>query len=537
MGLGFAGNERLMTIVSRLGCLAAVTVGLTVCASTSTQTPAPAAQARKPTLLIFISIDQMRADYFDHFKSQLTGGLARLFNGGAFFTNAHQDHAITETAPGHASLMSGRFPRSTGITRNLAGVNDPQWTLIDARDLGAAPFRFRGTTVTDWLTTADPATRAFSVSAKDRAAILPIGRAKQQVYWFANPGVFTTSIWYRDTLPTWVVAFNAKRIPQSYANRTWDLLLDAKSYPEVDSVPIESFGRNFTFPHRFPADSARAAAQMRFTPMMDELTLRFALEGFRRLDLGRGPTTDVLAVSLSATDYVGHFYGPDSRELHDQIVRLDRVLGAFLDTVFAVRNPRRVVVALSADHGVQPTPELHHALRVNPNLVLQSARQAVTAAGGDSTAIDFESGALFVDPTKLGTKGLTVDAVIDAFVRGAKSVPGVLRADRFTDLQHTDPAKDEIARRWVQMFPDDMLPAATVTLGVGNMYDYPIVATHGSPHPGDSNVPIVFYGPWFKPGRYSTFVRTVDIAPTLAKVLRVTPTEKLDGHPLLEAIR
>src|SRR5512135_1753244 len=133
--------------------------------------PAPEA-ATRPTLLVFITVDQLRADYFDRFQPQLHGGLARLMGGGAYFVEGYQDHAITETAPGHASTMSGRFPRSTGITRNLAGVNDARSPLIGAQDYGASPFRFRGTTLTDWLTSADSRTRALSVSAKDRAAIL-----------------------------------------------------------------------------------------------------------------------------------------------------------------------------------------------------------------------------------------------------------------------------------------------------------------------------------------------------------------------------
>jgi predicted AlkP superfamily pyrophosphatase or phosphodiesterase len=524
--------------------VAVVTAALTMCASTATrsspaETAPLTAQPAKPTLLFFITVDQLRPDYLDRFKSQLNGGLARLVREGAVFTDAHHDHAITETAPGHATLMSGRFPRSTGITRNIAGVNDREWPLIDARDVGAAPFRFRGTTLTDWLIAADPATRAFSVSAKDRAAILPIGRSKQEVYWFASPGVFTTSIWYRDTLPTWVAAFNAQGVPQRFADRTWDLLLEPSAYPEADSVPVEDFGRNFTFPHRFAADSARAASQMRFSPMMDKLTLRFALEGVRRLDLGKGPAIDVLAISLSATDYVGHFYGPESRELHDQIVRLDRVLGAFMDSLFALRDPSKVVVAFSADHGVSPIPELHNGIRVHPDLVLHRAREIVIKAGGDSSAVDFESGALFLDSTKFGKKRLTTDAVVKAFLDGARRVSGVQRVDRFADLRRQDLTKDEIARRWLNMFPDDLAPVAVVTLAPGNMFDYPVIATHGSPHQADSHVPIIFFGPWFKPGRYDQFVRTVDIAPTLAKVLGVIPpaAETLDGRPLSAALR
>jgi predicted AlkP superfamily pyrophosphatase or phosphodiesterase len=496
--------------------------------------PAVQPRAERPTLLVFFTIDQMRSDYLERFQSQLNGGLARLVKGGAVFSDGHHDHAITETAPGHASLMSGRFPRSTGITRNIAGVNDRQWTLIGTRELGAAPFRFRGTTLTDWLAAADPATRAFSVSAKDRSAILPIGRGKHEVYWYANNGTFTTSIWYRDTLPTWVQAFNARRIPHSFAGKEWRLLLDEKSYPEKDSVPYEGFRRNQTFPHRFSPDSTAAASQVRFSPMMDEMTLAFSLQALRTLDLGRGPTTDVMAISLSATDYVGHFYGPESREQHDQIVRLDRAMGAFLDTLFTLRDSARIIVALSADHGGGLIPELHDNLRVDINPAMDAAKETLKAAGGDTTAIDIESGAFFIDAEKIGAHEA---AAVEAFIRTARTIPGVQRVDRWRDLGKMDTTKDHIARRWLHMFPDDMLPVVVVTLKEGNIYNYPIVATHGSPHSYDSHVPIIFYGPPFQPGRYRRFVRTVDIGPTLARALGVEPTEPLDGRPLSEAFR
>ena len=121
-----------------------------------------------PSLLVFITVDQMRPDYFSRFESQLSGGLSRLYRGGAFYTNAFQDHAITETAPGHSVTMSGRFPRSTGIVRNSEGVDDPRSPVIGGGALGASPFRFRGTALIDWLQRKDPRSRALSVSRKDR---------------------------------------------------------------------------------------------------------------------------------------------------------------------------------------------------------------------------------------------------------------------------------------------------------------------------------------------------------------------------------
>lgn len=514
---------------------AAVTIGLGVAACAPSTTPIP--DAGRPSLLLLITVDQMRPDYLERFGAELSGGLARLTSGGAYFVEAYHDHAITETAPGHATLGSGRFPSRTGITRNIAGVNDRDAPLIGAPDLGASPRRFRGTTLVDWMIAADGRTRALSVSAKDRAAILPVGRSKQEVYWYANNGTFTTSDYYRDTLPDWVATFNRARLAHNWAGRAWNLLRDPSAYPEPDSVVFEGGGRNITFPHVFPADSARAAAQVRFSPLIDELTLRFALSGVRTLGLGQGPGTDVLAVSLSATDYVGHFYGPESREQHDNILRLDRVLGAFLDTLYTLRDSTRIVIALSSDHAVSPIPELHGRFRIDMGPVMQVVRDAIASGRGDTTAVDLESGAFFVDPATLAGSGLSERGITDIFMTAARQVPGVMRVDRFSDLTRANFVRDPIARRWVQMFPPDIAPTAVVTLDQGNIYNYPIIATHGSPHDYDAHVPLIFYGPGFTTGRFTDAVRTVDLAPTLAARLGVRPLETLDGKVLRKALR
>src|SRR5688572_27686764 len=312
--------------------------------------------ARVPTLVVFFTVDQLRPDYFERWRAQLTGGLGRLARGGAFYTNAFQDHALTETAPGHASTMSGRFPRRTGIVRNSAGVQDPQQPLIGARGAGASPFRLRGTTLTDWLRSKNPRSRALSVSGKDRGAILPIGRDAHQVFWYASPGLFTTSTYYADTLPDWIRRFNERRLPDSMMVRPWTLLLPDSAYAEPDSVADEANGRDFRFPHVAANDPDWGLAA---TPFYDDLTLGVAFEGLRALDLGAGPQTDILAISLSATDYIGHKYGPDSREIHDQILRLDRAPGAFMDTLFTLRDSTKVIIALTADHGVASFPEVH----------------------------------------------------------------------------------------------------------------------------------------------------------------------------------
>lgn len=520
------------------------------CAGAQASPPA-AAPSAPPKLVVLIVVDQLRGDMLERYRADLSKGFARLMNGGAWFTNAYQDHAITETAPGHASTMSGRFPAHTGIVSNTQGVEDPDYPLLAGgpREAGASPDRFIGTTLTDWLTAKDSRTRAFSVSRKDRGAILPIGKSKQQVYWYSPTGVFTTSRYYRDSLPAWVVAFNTRRIPQSFAGKAWDLSRPASMYSEPDSVPNERNGRNFLFPHLFPADSVPAASEMIYTPYMDSVTALFALEGVQQLGIGRGPQTDVMNVSFSATDYVGHTYGPDSREAHENEIRLDQTIGWFLDSLFKLRDPNSVLVALTADHGSSPIPELARArgqatgeqgLRVTLLPVLDSVIRYIAAKGGDTTALEYDGDTFTIDHNIMKARKVNPDSILNLFTRLALQVPGVARVDRMSAIRRANPDRDPIARRWTHQIPEGSLVDLVITLTRYSISGGPrsgIIATHGSPYDQDALVPIIFYGPWVKPGRITTFARTVDLGVTLAAIAGVQPTEKVDGVVLKAAIK
>ena len=506
---------------------------------------AVAQQPKAPTLVVFLTVDQMRSDYFQRFAPQLTGGLGRLYRGGAFFANGFQDHAITETAPGHSVVLSGRFPSSTGVVANALGVLDYQEPLIGAIDTGASPFRFRGSALIDWMRVKDWRSRALSVSRKDRAAIMPLGRAHQMAIWWSRSGNFITSAYYADTLPTWLREFNGKRLGFSYFGQQWTPLLPDSAYPEPDSNAVENGGKDYAFPHKLPIDSAVFSGALTNVPWMDQLTLEAALSGVRGMGLGNGPQTDLLAVSLSTTDAIGHRYGPDSKELHDQIVRLDQYLGAFLDSLYAIRDSSRIVIALTADHGVSPFPEVHSGRYPNQGAgyvdftgIFEYIRQKLPRLGIDSTSFRFAENALYLDRAKLRAGGVNPDSLANVFATRVRAVPGVARVDKFSELSKRDTTKDFVARRWVHMFPVDVAPDLVVTLkpywawgGPGGS------AQHGSPYDYDARVPILFYGPAFRPGHYDTVVRVVDMAPTLAEVIGVRPIERLDGHVLRAALR
>jgi predicted AlkP superfamily pyrophosphatase or phosphodiesterase len=500
--------------------------------------------AVRPRLVVFLTVDQLRPDYLDRWARQLRGGLGRLAQQGAFFPNAFQDHAITETAPGHASTMSGRFPRSTGILRNSAGVEDPQAPLLTSRDPGASPYRFRGSTLIDWMRSRDPRSRALSISRKDRGAILPLGRAKQHVFWYAtSTGEFTTSRYYADTLPAWIRRLNARRVPQSHAGQPWTLLLPAREYSEPDSVPHENAGREFLFPHVLSSEPARAASELPSTPFMDRHTLDAALEGLQALDLGRGPQTDLLAVSLSATDYIGHRYGPDSRELHDNVLHLDRALGTFIDSLFRLRDSSTIVFALTADHGVTSFPELaaQRAGRAPPprydiSTAMRTLRGMLQGAGVEPDAVDFDGTLVSVDRTMFARARIDPDALLARFAAFLRRRPGISRVDRVRDLAQRDTLRDAVSRRWLHMLSSDAGVEYVVTPMQGAYPAGAQIAMHGLPYDDDARVPLIFYGAGIQPGRIVDRVLVVDAAPTLARVIGVTPYERLDGRVLTRAL-
>ena len=513
--------------------------------SAPTSTPRPqgprASTAVTPSLVVLITIDQFRADYLDRYPGQLTGGLARLARNGARFDNAHQDHAITETAPGHASLLSGRFPRSTGIMLNRIGVEDESFPLVaGGYGTGAAPTRFIGTTLADWMKSANGKTKTLSVSMKDRGAILPIGKSKSDVYWYSIDGRFLTSAYYRKDVPAWVREFNERQPVKAFAGRTWSLLLPDSAYHEPDSVSMEMGGRNVTFPHKLTDDLIDAGSEIRITPYMDDLTVQFALHGVHAMGLGKGPHTDLLAMSLSATDVIGHNYGPDSREMHDQVLRVDRTIGVFLDSLYKLRDSTTITIVVTADHGVGSIPEIAPAsvqprpLRVSLSNLMPATMARLQAKKLDTFAIDLDVQILLANRGAF-RKQADLDEIVNAFAADARKVPGVARVDRFPALL-ADTLTDEIARRWAHQFPATVPIELVITLTPYSTWGGN-VASHGSPRDYDSHVPLIFAGAGIKRGVHTQFVRTVDLAPTLAELLGVKPSERLDGVSLKDALK
>lgn len=508
----------------------------------------PAAAQRRGTgggpgvaLVVVIAVDQLRPDYFRTYDRQFTGGFRRLIDHAALFERGRQYHAITETAPGHATMLSGREPYRTGIVNNTNGVEDAAAPVLgDPGAPGASPRRFVGTTLFDWMLAKDPEARQLAVSRKDRGAILMTGRAKGQVYWFGD-GRFSTSRYYADSLPDWVDAFNARRSAERLAGTRWNLLLPSASYAERDDQPDELGGRENVFPHPLPATAEETARRLSEFPWMDSLTAEFALEGVSRVGLGKRGKPDLLTVSFSTTDAIGHEYGPDSRELHDQLLRLDRWLGRFLDSLAVLVPAESTLVVLTADHGVQPLPGLTRARGKPAQRIwlsdLADTAEARLARYRTDFGLIFDSGLLSADTAAMSARGIRVDSVASALAKVARRA-GVLRVYTPATLRAA-PASEREAVLWRNQLPPGFGWLIVAAIEPGYVWSTPnrTAAEHGSTADLDVTVPIAFMGKGIRPARITRPVRTVDIAPTLASLLGLTPTEQLDGQVLAEVTK
>jgi len=493
---------------------------------------------QRPALLVLVTVDQLRADYIARFDAQLTGGFRRLADESAYFVTALQDHAMTSTAPGHATLWSGRFPRSTNIVSNDLGVPDAAYPLIGGyRGPGASPRRFRGSTLIDWLVAADSTTRVVSVSRKDRGAILPVGASREAVYWWSKDGAFTTSTYYAETLPPWLQSWNARTAATDWLRRAWDLLLPPQRYPEPDTVPSEGVfrQRGSVFPRR-----PRNIAELERFPLMDSLTLDVALTGARALGLGRDGATDVLAVSLSTLDAIGHDFGPDSREVHDHFLRLDRWLGDFLNSLERELGSRELLLVVSSDHGITTMPELLAAQGLDAGRVpLQAAVNTIMEPLQRRHRTDFgvlvQDGLVLADTAALRARGIEVPELAARLAAAVSRLGGIERV--FTPATLAAAAEaDPAAGLWRRSIP----PAYGWLIAAEPRPNWSVTedpeAEHGTPDRLNLEVPLFFHGPRVGRQRVNRVVRTVDVAPTIAALPGIAPTETTDGVILRELV-
>ncbi len=523
----------------------------------------PATAAERPRLVLLIVVDQLRGDMPWRPGLRLSeGGFAYFQRHGLVYRNAHYRHATTLTATGHATLATGADPARHGIVGNVwydtdAGrpvycVEDAGAPLLGAGGgAGASPRNLLVSTIGDELVRAGRGSRVFSVSVKDRGAILTGGHLGKAFWYSRERGGFVTSAYYYRHPPAWLERWSGPAAAERYRGATWSLLLDADRYPGADDDdspherPAQAFGG--TFPHVLPDRSGAALfASLPYTPLADELTLEFVRDLVVRERVGQSAHTDLLAVSFSATDYIGHTWGPDSLEAADNLLRLDRTLAALLAFIDATVGLDQTLVVLSSDHGMAPIPERLQAQglpagRHDPGHFIDGINRALQRRWPNAQGLvaAYHHPGIYLDRRALQRADLLPGLVEDAVAGLIMSMPGTALALTRTRLLAGEVSAAGVSGRLQRSFhprrSGDVLVAAAPGWHLNEHAR--LAAVHGSPNAYDTHVPVLFAGRHIGRGSVYRPVAPEDVAPTLALYLDLPLPSAAESGVLVEVLQ
>ena len=549
-----AGRKRL--VVAALGCLVVAALGLAIHF-------APTQSASKsfgPRLVVVIVIDQFRYEYLQRFREHFVeGGFKRFLHEGATFTEAKYRHATTDTCPGHAVISTGTWGNLNGIVAN-AWFDTERGRAVNCVDSiwgGGSARNLLHPTTGDMLKKAsDGGSRVITAAGKSAAAILLGGQAADAAYWTDAKGRFVTSVNYRLRLPGWAREFNSSGRVDAYFGKAWQRILPIEAYAALgrDDEPAErsANGLGRTFPHPMTGGASTIGPHFyrafKTSPYQDEILVEFATAAIREEELGQDDVTDLIAVSFSANDAVGHSYGPDSHETLDIVVRTDRILMRLFEFLEREVGLNHTLIVLTADHGLAPLPEvaqararLRRAGRVSENALIESASDALNVAYGQpesGTWVAFHDYPnLFLNEGALNAKGVRAADAERLVRRALQDVPGVQAAFTRTELEalRDTAVASELARAALLSFHSER--SGHVVYRVLPFHVVNDTGTnHGSPWDYDTHVPLMWYGPGVKSGTYDMAVSPADIAPTLMALLGIAGPSGSAGRVLHEML-
>lgn len=507
---------------------------------------------RRPKLIVVIVIDQFREEYLWRFRPYFVDGGFNFLLSGASFTNCRYDYASTATCPGHATLFTGAYPNLHGIIandwydrelhRSVNCVEDGETKLVggaEGEKGGGSPRRLVGSTIGDELRMMSGfASKVIDISLKDRGAIIPGGHTANAAYWYdPKSGHFVTSTYYMTALPAWVSQFNAAPPTKAYCGKPWQAL------PQTPGAAGRTFGELPIGPHEL-CPNPGFVAWLNNTPFMSEIELNFALEAVKSERLGQGAETDLLTISLSANDYLGHAFGPYSPQVADMTLRTDQYLADFFKELGRTMGLNNVWIVLSADHGIALEPRFikeHHlgVGNVHREDISSAIEQALSEAFGKEKWIEgvseFE---IYLDQAALKKHDVNLGRAEFIAAEAAARVPGVRYAFPRAQLETGNLPDSPLAHKASNSFNNQR--GGDIFL-VFDAFAVPIEAqagtTHASPWNYDALVPLLFWGSAFRPGVYASPCQTVDLAPTLAVALKLNQPSGAQGQPLTSVLR
>ncbi|MBQ4916005.1 alkaline phosphatase family protein [Maribacter sp. MMG018] len=518
----------------------------------------------RPKLVVGIIVDQMRFDYLTRFYDQFDdkGGFKRMMENGFNCKNNHYNYAPTSTAPGHASVYTGTTPATHGIIGNnwydkendvevYCASDDGYESVGTTSDAGKmSPNRMLVSTITDQLRLhTQMQGKTIGIALKDRGAILPAGHAANAAYWFhgADEGKWISSTYYMDELPQWVNDFNASGVAGSY-KKAWTTLKDINSYVESgsDNNAFEGLFEGETsptFPHN-PQELLNKNKDfdiIKSTPFGNSLTADFAIEALKQEELGKDDITDFLAVSFSSTDYVGHKFGVNSKEVEDTYVRLDKDLARLFEALDKNVGEGEYTVFLTADHAAINVPAYLESVKIPAGYVDYDTTNEKFANflkykyGTKDIVKNFSNYQIFLDHKIIKNLDLEVREVQEEIAKEFLSYDYVARV--YTGYQmwqnnYTSGIPYILQNGYNQKRSGDVL----LVLKPGTITYSKTGSTHGSPQIYDTHTPLLFYGKGIKKG--STVERTEipDIAPTISSLLGIAFPNGTTGKPIVKVL-
>jgi len=518
----------------------------------------PSAQVpAAPKLIVVFVVDQMRADYIDQYGHQWTSGLKRLVDEGAWFRQAAYPYVDTLTCPGHATIATGSFPARHGMIENT-WWDRQQGALVNCADDSATPsvgytapvangysiHRLLRPTLSDELRRQAPVPpRIVSLSLKPRSAIMMAGRRADLVLWFENRGTWASSAAYGEKPIAFVHDFVTRNPVDRELTDVWTRMLPAEAYLYADAGSGEApyQPRSARFPHTLQGATPQRSYELwTESPLADAYLGRLASVAVRSLQLGQGARTDYLHVGFSSLDLVGHDFGPWSHEVQDVLVRLDRTIGALVDELDRLVGRDAYVVALTADHGVSPTPEWAVAQgvdagRIRTNEMAKRVDAAIAAVLGPGKYVsNWRYTDLYFEPGVYDRLRANHPA-LEATLQAVRAVPGVAAVFRREDLE-AERFGDDPGGRAARLSYYPGRSGDLIILPKPYWITASTATTHGTAYPYDARVPLILFGKGIKRGQYVQTVTPADIAPTLAFLAGVTLPDP-DGRVLVEALK